>query len=178
MSNYARSSFYWIRRVRILAGYPYFSYTWQIVTQMVHASYDSRLRGCHFGPQCTVLSSSCRCFECTGTLAIPTPCFVTVLVHFSIRANYLQCSSTFHLSFWSIYWSVLVHFSIQAHIIVIVLVHFATNSHIPCDAWEASHPAQLFRYYPVKDTASHGTTLLPIGWKGVLDQRIRLVSIV
>jgi hypothetical protein len=46
-----------------------------------------------------------------------------------------------------------------------------------CDEWQALHPAQLFHHYPVKDTASHGTILLPIGWKGVSDQRVRLVSV-
>jgi hypothetical protein len=38
--------------------------------------------------------------------------------------------------------------------------------------------ANLFRHHPEKDTASHGTPLLPIGKKGVLDQRIGVVAVV
>jgi hypothetical protein len=49
---------------------------------------------------------------------------------------------------------------------------------VPCDAWQVLHPAQSFHHYPVKDTTSHGTTLLPLWWKGVSDQRIGLVSVV
>ncbi len=48
-----------IRRVRLLAGYPYCSCTWQIVTQMGHVSPGDSPHGHHSGPWCTALLSSC-----------------------------------------------------------------------------------------------------------------------
>ncbi len=42
-----------------MAGYPYCSRTWQIVTQMGHVSPGGRPNSHHSGPQCTALLSWC-----------------------------------------------------------------------------------------------------------------------
>ncbi len=113
-SHYARFSFRGIRRVRLLAGYPYRSCTWQIVTQMGHVSPDGSPHGHHSSPWCTFLLSLCiynaktraeGCIVSTIPLWLP---FFSVPSNGPFLFTYIECRKLSQQSLVAFNWHLVI----------------------------------------------------------------------